>query len=129
MSHQTRRRRKARLKINDKHHLLYTRRSWNFGYAHALRNYYYCIITIRRDTLHHLIHTEIPYIPAPKEVNAMCALEQLKILTEQNAISQKDNIRKRLEVLASLFDAVEQPTADALRAQLSVVHRFYNDSP
>lgn len=51
------------------------------------------------------------------------------MLEQAGAISDDDNIEKRLMVLAALFDCVEQPTADAFRKQQQIAHEFYNKKP
>lgn len=64
-------------------------------------------------------------VPIPRDINALRALEQLRLLERYGAISDEDNIERRLEILAALFDCVEQPTADAFRKQAKIVHDFY----
>lgn len=68
-------------------------------------------------------------IPVPKEENARFALEQLEYLYSINAIRNDDTLDKRLNLLAALFDCVDQPTADAFRKQLSIIHDFYEEPP
>lgn len=110
----------------DSHHLCYQRRHWNRGALFELRKFHYCRMYIPKDTLHHVIHEFVGDIPAPKEFNARSALEQLRMLEHYGAISDDDPIEKRLKLLAALFDCCDQPTADAFRAQLEVVNKFYN---
>ncbi len=59
----------------------------------------------------------------------MSALNQLMMLEQSGAISDDDDIEKRLMILAALFDCVEQPTADAFRKQQQVAHEFYTKKP
>lgn len=113
----------------DTHHLCYQRRHWGRGYLRELRQFHYCTILIPRDTLHHFIHEHVGDVPAPKDVNAKCALEQLRMLEHYDAIHDDDPIEKRLMLLAALFDCCDQPTADAFRAQLEAVHKFYSKPP
>lgn len=84
---------------------------------------------IPRSTLHRQIHERIKNVPVPKTINAINALAQLRKLEEQGAISEQDSLLKRLKVLIALFDCIEQPTADALKAQLEVAREFYKKSP
>ena len=81
---------------------------------------------IPRDSLHRQIHTIVKLIPPPKPLNAKEALWHLNMLLKNGGINENDKLEKRLSVLIALFDCVEQPTADALRKQLEVVHKFYN---
>lgn len=113
----------------DRHHLLWQEKCWARGSLLELRRFHYCIILLRRDTIHKYIHLNMAGIPAPTEKNAKFVLEQLRILENYGAISDDDPIEKRLVVLASLFDCSEQPTADAIRRQLQIVYRFKNEPP
>lgn len=56
-------------------------------------------------------------------------LEQLGYLEKYGAISESDPVERRLQLLASLFDCIEQPTADAFRKQLQVVREFKKTPP
>ena len=113
----------------DVHHLCYQKRHWVHGSAMALRNFHYTQIRIPKNTLHHQIHVEVEHVPEPKDESAAFALEQLHILEGYGAISDDDPIEKRLNLLASLFDYSDQPTADGFRAQLKVVYQFKNKPP
>lgn len=108
----------------DHHHLCYTRSGWGATTVNGLRRHHYCIVLIPRKSLHRFIHDNLAYIPPPSKVNAMAALIQLKMLEEYGVISDNDTIEKRLEILAALFDCVEQPTADGFRRQLEIIHEF-----
>ena len=108
----------------DKHHIFYIRKEWNQGDLDKLRLYHYCVIKVRRNSLHRHLHTHLAYIPAPKDYPAQDAINLLKELEEAKAIGPKDTLEKRLGILIALFDHVEQPTADALREQLRIVHEF-----
>lgn len=48
----------------------------------------------------------------------------LEYLEKYGAIGPDDPIEKRLTVLIALFECIEQPTADALKEQLRLVHEF-----
>ena len=112
------------IKSKDRHHLCWQRRMWNRGALKELRNFHYCIIEIEKNKLHHHIHTQMSCIPAPKEIAAREALEQLRYLEGRGTISDADPIEKRLMLLAALFDCADQTTADAFRKQLDIVHKF-----
>ena len=108
----------------DTHHLCYQRKNWHGGYVTELRDFWYCRLDIPKNTLHRAIHKRVDSVPAPKATNAKSALEQLHKLEVYGAIHEDDTIEMRLELLAALFDCVEQPTADAFRRQLQVVHEY-----
>ena len=106
----------------DTHHLCFQRRAWCYGAVKKLRSHWYCRVEIPKDTLHRKIHAKVHGVPAPRPISAEEALFQLRKLEEHNAIRDTDPIDRRLEVLIALFDCIEQPTADAFRKQLEVVH-------
>lgn len=113
----------------DNHHILYMRRNWDFAELKELRQFHYCIIAIPKDTLHRFIHENLSGVPAPSRLAALEALNQLRMLDKREALHDTDSIEKRLTILIALFECVAQPTADALKEQLDLVHRFYNKPP
>lgn len=113
----------------DLHHIFYQRKNWKGDSIGALRDFYYCKAYIPKDTLHGIIHAEIPTVPVPKPENAAKVLRQLITLEEYSAIGNEDSISKRLRVLIALFDCIEQPTADALKSQLDIVCKFRKEPP
>ena len=110
----------------DTHHLCYQKRAWRGEALIALRDHWYCKAEIPKNTLHRRIHSMVSTVPVPKAINARNALEQLRTLERYEVIHETDSIERKLEVLIALFDCVEQPTADALKKQLDIVHRFKN---
>ena len=114
--------------IRDKHHLCYQRNKWARGSLRLLRDYWYCRVSIPRDTLHKKLHIEMPDIPVPSDSSAKSALKQLEMLEQYSVISEFDSIERRLDLLASLFDCSDQATADAFRKQLEIVREF-NKTP
>lgn len=106
-------------------HIVFTRKRWNVGVFKILREHYYAKASIPRDTLHQVIHSEISYVPLPARSSVIFALSQLDMLESYHAISPKDSIEKKLRVLIAIFDCLEEPTADALRKQLKIVHDYY----
>ena len=106
----------------DRHHLLYQKRHWR-GILSDLRNYSYCVVSIPKNTLHREIHEFLGDIPTPRPASAREVLWELRVLYRYGGISDCDNIEKRLQVLISLFECYEQPTADALKKQLSIVQQ------
>lgn len=114
----------ATTSILNRHHLLWMRKMWYGGSLRSLRDYYYNIILLPKDTLHKTIHERIPYIPTPKPAYAHYVLDELKKLDEVGAISENDGAEKRLSVLICFFDCIEQKTADALWEQLKIVREY-----
>lgn len=108
----------------DRHHIFYVRNEWNKGELEKLRMHPYCIIPMDRDGIHRYIHTHLAYIPVPKEFNVESVIFQLKCLEKHEVINQEDPIERRLAILIALFECIEQPTADALKEQLRLVHEF-----
>lgn len=107
----------------DDHHIFYTRTAWIGMFPNKLRQHWYCIVKVPKTTVHHAIHQEVRYVPVPRDVNIMDALEHLDSLSYHGAISENDTVEKRLAVLINLFDCVEKPTADALRKQLEAINK------
>lgn len=89
-----------------------------------LRYHPYCIVPIPI-WQHDKIHANVETVPIPNGFNSKSAMTQLNYLLDFGAITLDDPIDKRLRVLISLFECVEQPTADALKDQLEVVHKYY----
>lgn len=115
-------------RVFDRHHIFYIKRCWKNGYCKELRDYYYCVVQIPRNTVHHRIHARVNHVPVPRGASAKFALEHLDMLSDYGAIGIYDSIEKRLTVLIALFDCIEQPTADALRRQLDVVRSATHNS-
>lgn len=114
--------------VRDTHHLCYQQNKWQHGNLRCLRDYWYCKILIPRDTLHRFIHLKLNDIPAPKDLSAKNALEQLEELEKYSVISEYDSVERRLGILASLFDCCDQDTADGFREQLKIICE-YKKSP
>lgn len=114
--------------FRDTHHLCYQQRQWERGNLKRLKDFWYCKIKIRRDTLHRYIHNNLSNITPPKDLNAKKALEQLELLEKYCAISEFDSIERRLEILASLFDSCDQQTADDFRKQMQLICEFKKPS-
>lgn len=112
----------------NRHHLLWMRKMWNSGSLKNLRDFYYCIVSLPKDTVHKEIHERIACIPTPKPAYARYVLDRLRELDEIGSISDDDSVEKRLGVLLFYFDCIEPKTASALWEQLKIV-REYNDKP
>lgn len=108
----------------DTHHIFFQKRKYCGEALTSLRDYWYCKSEIPKATLHRRIHSLIPNVPVPKPMNAKSALNQLRNLERYEVIHEDDDIERKLEILIALFDTIEQPTADALRKQLDIVHKF-----
>lgn len=122
-------RRASAARGNDTHHLCYQKRVWKGGSIGLLRDFWYCRAEVPKNTLHRRIHSIVTSVPVPKAINAKSALEQLRTLERYEVIHENDSIERKLEVLIALFDHVEQPTADAFKKQLDIVHKFHQKAP
>lgn len=109
----------------DVHHIFFIGRKWGFGDLASLRQYWYCKISIPRETLHRYIHENLANVPTPKPENAREALRQLRFLDKHGAIHESDDIERRLEIMIALFDCAEPRTTEGLRKQLEIVREFY----
>lgn len=117
------------MKPTDRHHILWYKRDYNKGWAKRIREHWYCSIEIPRDTLHRTIHNEVSHIPVPRVCSIKSALEQLEMLEHYGGICRDDGIEKRLMVLFALFDCCEPATAEALKKQLEIVHKYNKKAP
>ena len=111
------------------HHLCWPRKKWDRGYAKLIRSHWYFNVQIPADTLHAKIHKKMWGIPTPNGVAAKAAYEQVKMLEKNNALHRDDSVELRLSLLIALFEYVAQPTADALKDQMCLVHRFSKKAP
>ena len=125
----SKRNKKEKNRAFNTHHLCWPRKRWDRGYARLLRYHWYFIVEIPADTLHREIHARIEGIPVPDGRAAKSAYEQVVLLDERGALHQGDTVENRLNLLAALFDCIEQPTADAFREQMFLVHRFNKKAP
>lgn len=126
----SRKKKEAKTKSSlDRHHIFYVRNEWNKGELEKLRMHPYCIVLMDRDGIHRYIHTHLAYIPVPKVFNVESVIFQLKCLEKHEVISLEDPIERRLAILIALFECIEQPTADALKEQLRLVHEFKKAPP
>ena len=121
----TKRRKKRVINQCDIHHVLFIGRKWGYGELLSLRQFWYCKISIPRETLHRYIHENLANVPIPKLENAREALRQLRFLEKNGAIHETDDIERRLEILIALFDCVEPRTTEGLKKQLEIVREFY----
>lgn len=116
-------------KYNDTHHLFFPKKNYRTASLKELREFPYCKVPLPKKTTHRTVHIILDEIPAPRGINAIGVLDQLKWLTERGAISMEDHPSKRLEILAALFDCVDQTTADALRQQADILRFEYVCAP
>lgn len=61
----------------DLHHMLWQRRHWQNGYAHALREHWWFKIMLPQATIHRELHSKIHDIPTPNGKDCKYAYEQL----------------------------------------------------
>ena len=116
-------------KHNDTHHLFFPRKEYRVASLKALREHPYCKVNIPKKTTHRTLHIILESVPTPRGVNATEAIKQLDWLMGRGAISLSDPPSKRLEILAALFDCVDQPTADVLRQQADILRFDYVCAP
>ena len=103
------------------HHLLWTKKSYDTGYARALRAHPYCQVLIPAETLHKQIHHAIRTIPVPTGSDARSVFELLIWLEQLGQLDFCDSIEERLIFLINHLKT--ERTTDALRRQLNVVER------
>lgn len=114
----------------DTHHLCWPKYKWNRGtWAKKVRGLAYLHVRLPIDPTHSAIHAAIAEIPVPNEFTAKDVYHQLTSLLSKGALHDTDPPEMRLELLISLFDYEAQPTADALKKQLSVIRRYKKMPP
>lgn len=106
----------------DNHHLLWTRRSYDRGYARALRNHPYCQALIPKETLHKNIHHALRCVPVPAGADAKNVFELLVWLERLELLDFDDPIEKKLKFL--IENLKTESTVNALQTQLRVVENF-----
>ena len=106
----------------DLHHLLWTRRMYNKGWARILRSHPYCQSYIPRDTLHRKIHHEISSIPLPDGADAHNAFELLLWKESRGELDFSDSILQKLDFL--IENLATEATVKALERQRQVVLNF-----
>lgn len=114
---------------NNRHHLLWPRVEWSTGSVKELRQFWYLVVEIPKDSLHRVIHDELSGIPPIDGSNAKKILKILKILSTEGIIHHDDPIEKRLAILISLSNYLSPETVKALKEQLSIVRNFRNAEP
>lgn len=115
--------------ILDKHHLWYPRIDYSTGYCKSLRNHWYFIVDIPRETIHNRIHKEIPVIPTPSGLMAREICEEMTHLELWEAIHDDDPLEKRMRLLVMLLAYVEEETAVAMKKQLDIISEFQKETP
>lgn len=113
----------------DNHHIFYTMAEWREGASKELRNHPYCIVPTLRE-LHKIVHAKVEDgVPIPSDCHIRSTVEALDYLLLFGIISKQDDIERRLVNLILLFEEVEKPTTEALKAQLLAVRRYKYYNP
>ena len=113
----------------DNHHIFYTMAEWREGASKELRNHPYCIVPTLRE-LHKEVHAKVKDgVPIPSDCHIRSAVVTLDYSLLFGTISEQDDIERRLVNLIPLFEKVEKPTTEALKAQLLAVRRYKYSNP
>lgn len=106
----------------DFHHFFYTRAHWSVNLvAWELRRHPYCGGYVEKYTTHRAIHEAVVDVPIPPVDAMLFVMSQLDYYYGKGWISDKDDPKRKLDVLAGLFEKQYKPTADALRLQLEAM--------
>lgn len=105
----------------DRHHIFYPHSAWKTGWAKELRNYWYCVLMLPRETVHRKIHFEVPFIEREEGLAYKQALDQLTFLDEFGVLHETDDLEARLNLLICLLDNGVSPTAESLKKQLNAI--------
>lgn len=90
----------------SRHHILFTRKSYNKGFAHKLRKQFVFELP---DDIHSSLHASVPPVPRISEPEALI------LWSEYKRESHEDNIYDALEWL--IFHAPTTAFQDAIKAQ------------
>lgn len=113
----------------DVHHLFYVEDEWNKEGGRTFRDYCYFKVVVERG-LHVDIHAKVKGVPIPTAGSRRYIMEQMEYMYLFRFISDEDSIEKRLALLISLFEEIEeQSTATALRRQLEAVKEHKKIGP
>ena len=108
----------------DTHHLCWPRKRWNKGLARVLRYHWYMKVKIPMRTLHRTIHEELAGVPVPESNEIKRALRHLDQLAKIEAISENDDIEKRLAIIVPLFTGW---TSYMFNRQFEIATKFLHD--
>lgn len=103
----------------DSHHLLWTRRTWNKGYAHGLRKLFVYQVPV---PMHQKLHEVVSPIPVLSESEAKA------LFIEYHKLGQRLELEEALKWLVA--NAPNPDFAIAMMAQLGFVQNYetiYND--
>lgn len=107
----------------DRHHLLFTRRTWTGCWAKCLREHPYTSVRIPRKAMHDSIHEHCLAIPPPPEWVCEAVWHELNDMQDLGLIGKHDDITQRLTVLIEEFKCFEgtEYTVQMLEWQRKIV--------
>ena len=100
-------------KLLDRHHILWQKRHWGYGYAYLLRRSFVRTLDI---SLHRHIHARLADIPVPS--GNLCKRAYLEYLAHKEAIDQYDAIRACAWLYVNIPDVAFRR---AMQAQLDIL--------
>lgn len=125
--HEQKRDLKQDLKRKDRHHILYQRAFWQYGWAKKLRDHKYLQVKISQYGLHQKIHDQIHDIPRPN--GRMCKRtyrEMERRLANGMLDMSRDTMQDRLEFLMEMWDGFS-PGVVMLRWTWEIVQDYADE--
>lgn len=110
----------------DIHHLLFQRKHWSQGYAHALREHPYMKVLVPMETLHRGLHAKLHDIPVPNGEYCKVAYLELCRRLEAGLLNMDDPPWVRLTFLIELWEETCPATVALLEWQKQILYKFYN---
>lgn len=116
----------------NRHHLLWPHYAWRGKYLNKLRGYPYLIVHIPQDTLHDLIHRELPHgIPRLPDGSAEAALSYLVKADQAGLLDyDQETPSQRLARLINFWqdDPHAQATIRLLKAEKEILDAYFGST-
>ena len=111
-------------KATDTHHMLFQRRHWQQGYAHALRENWYFKVEVPI-VFHRELHSKLHDIPVPNGTYCRKAYEKLIELEDSGVLTGEDRPEARLQFLIDEWEGSCPATAAVLRWQQQIFIKHF----
>lgn len=107
-------------KSDNRHHVLWPRRSWTGRYQKRLRNHWYLVVELPT-RLHDDLHASMSGIAVPNDRQARLVLEQIQYLERLGVLHKSDPVEMRINILVQLFDRLNKDTQKSLQRELELL--------
>lgn len=109
---------------SNNHHLLWERARWvKHPWACSLRSHPACIVTMDAQQ-HARLHERISHIPVASEDACELAYNEVNKLWNDGVLTSDTSVDVRISLLICIFEYIAQPTADALKEQITLIREI-----